>query len=204
VALAHLDDPEALVEAARRVSALTHHDTQAGEACALWCLMIRQAVLTGSLDDVRPNIDLLPEASRALWAERLDEAEVSEPGVFQSNGWVVEALQAAWSAIVHTPVPDEALDEGSFACLHLQHALETAIRIGHDTDTVAAIAGALLGAQWGVSAIPAAWREPSPRTTRTSRSYSTTRPEPSCASATTGASCSCTALPPRAEPRRSP
>lgn len=48
---------------------------------------------------------------------------------------------------------------GSFACLHLQHALETAIRIGDDTDTVAAISGALLGARWGVSAIPAAWRE---------------------------------------------
>jgi protein-tyrosine phosphatase len=159
VALAHLDDPEALVEAAMRVSSLTHHDPQAGEACALWCLLIRQAVLTGSLDDVRPNLELLPESSRAFWAERLDEAESFEPGRFRPNGWVVSALQAAWSAIVHTPVPDEAPSERSFACLHLQHALETAIRIGDDTDTVAAIAGALLGARWGVSAVPAAWRE---------------------------------------------
>jgi ADP-ribosyl-[dinitrogen reductase] hydrolase len=159
LALAHLDDPEALVEAAMRVSALTHFDPQAGEACALWCLMIRQAVLTGSLDDVRQNLELLPEASRDFWAERLEEAESSEPGTFRPNGWVVSALQAAWSAILQTPVPDEALADGSFACLHLQHALETAIRIGDDTDTVAAIAGALLGARWGVSAIPAAWRE---------------------------------------------
>ena len=29
---------------------------------------------------------------------------------------------------------------------------------GHDTDTTAAIAGALLGARWGASAVPAAWR----------------------------------------------
>jgi ADP-ribosyl-[dinitrogen reductase] hydrolase len=159
VALAHLDKPEALVEAAMRVSALTHFDPQAGEACALWCLMIRQTVLTGSLDDLRPNLALLPETSRTFWAERLDAAESSEPGTFRPNGWVVSALQAAWSAIVHTPVPDEAPADGSFACLHLQHALETAIRIGDDTDTVAAIAGALLGARWGVSAIPAAWRE---------------------------------------------
>ena len=142
-----------------RIASFRRLDPQAGEACALWCLMIRQALLTGSLDDVRPNLELLPEPSRAFWAERLDEAESSEPSTFRPNGWVVRALQAAWSAIVHTPVPDEAPAEGSFPCLHLQHALETAIRIGDDTDTVAAIAGALLGARWGVSAIPAAWRE---------------------------------------------
>jgi len=33
-----------------------------------------------------------------------------------------------------------------------------ALLSGHDTDTVAAIAGALLGARWGVSAVPAHWR----------------------------------------------
>ena len=158
VALAHLDDPEALVEAAMTVSALTHGDPQAGEACALWCLFIRQAVLTGSLDDVRSSLVHLPPGSRAFWAARLDEAEAEEPSTFEANGWTVRALQAAWSAIVHTPVPDEAPALGSFSCLHLQHALETAVRIGHDTDTVAAIAGALLGARWGVSAVPSAWR----------------------------------------------
>lgn len=159
VALAYFDDPDALVDAAMRVSSLTHHDPQAGEACALWCLMIRQAVLAGSLSDVRPNLAHLPEGSRAFWMERLEEAESSDPQDFRPNGWVVRALQAAWSAIVHTPVPEERPAEGSFACLHLQHGIETAIRIGDDTDTVGSIAGALLGARWGVSAIPAAWRQ---------------------------------------------
>ena len=32
------------------------------------------------------------------------------------------------------------------------------MRIGHDTDTVAAIAGQVLGARWGASAIPWRWR----------------------------------------------
>ena len=45
VALAYLDDPAALVEAATAVSALTHYDQRAQEACALWCLAIRHAVL---------------------------------------------------------------------------------------------------------------------------------------------------------------
>src|ERR1700734_2913874 len=49
-ALAYLDDPGGLAEAALAVSALTHFDRSAGEACVLWCLAIRHAVLTGELN----------------------------------------------------------------------------------------------------------------------------------------------------------
>ena len=48
--VAYLDDETALVQAARSVSELTHHDPEAGDACVLWCLAIRHAVLTGMLD----------------------------------------------------------------------------------------------------------------------------------------------------------
>ena len=50
LALAYLDDEAALVEAARAVSELTHYDPEAGDACVLWCLAIRHAILTGELD----------------------------------------------------------------------------------------------------------------------------------------------------------
>ena len=40
----------------------------------------------------------------------------------------------------------------------MQRALTAAVQVGHDTDTVAAIAGALLGARYGASAIPTRWR----------------------------------------------
>ncbi len=151
VALAHLYDPNALVEAAKAISALTHYDPIAGEGSALWCLMIRHAILHGTFptsDDVLPLLgDTVLD-----WGEVLAKAESTPPEVFTENGWVVGALQAAWSAIQHTPVPNE------MPCLHLQHALATAIGIGHDTDTVAAIAGALLGARWGASAVPQEWQ----------------------------------------------
>jgi ADP-ribosylglycohydrolase len=55
---------------------------------------------------------------------------------------------------VTTPVPSH---EGCRA-EHLRLALDAAVRAGYDTDTVAAIAGGLLGAAYGASAIPAAWR----------------------------------------------
>ncbi|MBM3957851.1 MAG: ADP-ribosylglycohydrolase family protein, partial [Gemmatimonadetes bacterium] len=64
----------------------------------------------------------------------------------------VTALQAAWSAITHTPIPEDE------PCRHLADTLVAAVRIGDDTDTVAAIAGTLLGARWGASAVPEEWR----------------------------------------------
>ena len=152
VALAHLDDAAALAEAARKVSSLTHPDPRASEACVLWCLAIRHAVLTGELD-VRVGLPLLGEAA-GFWGDRLDEAEREDPRTFTPNGYVVTALQAAWSAIHHTRE-----DDGRFERDHVERALERVIRIGDDTDTTAAIAGALLGAAYGSSAFPAAWRE---------------------------------------------
>ncbi|MEO9139686.1 MAG: ADP-ribosylglycohydrolase family protein [Jatrophihabitans sp.] len=141
VALAHLDDEDALADAARQVGALTHFDPDAGDACVLWCLAIRHAVLTGELDVRRGLPRLGPQA--ATWAGRLDAAERARPADFTHNGWVVEALQGAWSAITSTAT--------------LVDGLDAAVRSGNDTDTVAAIAGGLLGAVHGAGAVPADW-----------------------------------------------
>lgn len=157
VALAYLDDLAALVEAARAVSELTHYDLEAGDACVLWCCAIRHAVLTGELD-TRIGLQHIDPARREVWASRLDAAEASKPFNFTNNGWVVEALQAAWCAIAITPVPQEDSATGVFRVDHLRHALYAAVRGGGDTDTVAAIAGGLLGAAYGASVVPAEWR----------------------------------------------
>lgn len=93
-----------------------------------------------------------------VWADRLDAAGSATPDAFARNGWVVEALQGAWSAISGTPVPAEDRAAGTFRAQHLRLALEAGVRGGRDTDTVAAIAGGLLGAAYGASAVPATWR----------------------------------------------
>lgn len=157
VALAYLHDEDALVEAARAVSDLTHFDPDAGDACVLWCLAIRHAVLTGDLD-VRIGLSHLEPDRREVWTARLDDAESHHPSDFSRNGWVVEALQAAWSAIATTPVPVADPAAGVFSADHLRLALDAAVRSGNDTDTVAAIAGGLLGATYGASAVPGTWR----------------------------------------------
>ena len=157
VALAHLDDEPGLVQAAESLSTLTHFDPEAAEACVLWCLAIRHAVLTGELD-VRVGLPALPSARADAWRARIEDAERRTPADFERNGWVVEALQAAWCAIATTPVPADDSAAGTFRADHLRLALQAAVRGGRDADTVAAIAGGLLGAAYGASAVPWSWR----------------------------------------------
>jgi len=65
--------------------------------------------------------------------------------VISSSGYVIHTLEAAlWSV-------DRA---ASF-----EEAVLGAANLGDDADTVAAVAGQLAGALWGVGAIPARWRE---------------------------------------------
>ena len=81
VALAYLDDEDAMVAAARAISELTHYDPDAGDACVLWCCAIRHAVHTGQLD-VRIGLRHIESDRRELWSQRLDEAESSRPADF--------------------------------------------------------------------------------------------------------------------------
>jgi len=152
VALVGLGDDKTLVALANEVSALTHADPLAKEACALWCIAIDRAVREGRLDGVLDGIELLDPGSREVWRKRTNEARDRKLSEFNPNGFVVTAFQAALAVVWQTPVPDD------MPCRHLQDALHAAIRIGHDTDTVAAIAGSLLGARWGATAVPAEWK----------------------------------------------
>ena len=155
VALAYLGEPDRIAQAARAISRLTHYDEDAGDACVLWCLAINKAALTGDLD-LEEGLGHLPDSRRDLWERRIVEALAKDPVDFHRNGWVVHAFQAAWCAIVSTltPVLDPAAGvRPSTSSSHRERGPRR-----RDTDTVAAIAGQLLGARWGGSAVPAQWR----------------------------------------------
>lgn len=145
VALGYVDrSPGDLAATAGRIAQLTHWDTDNVDACALWSLAIRHAILTGELD-LRGQIQWIPVERRDRWSSLI--AEASTPGVHprdfhDGNGWVVRAFQGAVAAIVGATSPRDAIVR--------------AVRGGNDADTVAAIAGALAGAVWGASALPLA------------------------------------------------
>jgi ADP-ribosylglycohydrolase len=147
VALPHLGNEHDLVAAARAMSALTHPNPYALDACVLWTFAVDHAIRTGDLLGPRAGLHHIEEARRPQWEQWIVDAETFDPRSFNPNGYVVTALQAAWSAIHSTR---DSRD-------HFAAGLRQAVAIGDDTDTVAAIAGSLLGATYGVSSVPLDW-----------------------------------------------
>lgn len=150
VGISRTSDREATARAARAVAQLTHTDPLAADSSVLWSEAIRVAVIDGRLD-LRGGLDLVSEQNRDSWRAWIEQADGRDPKDFANNGYTVTALQAAWAAISST-------DRGDGSAMHLQRGLQAAVRAGWDTDTVAAIAGALLGARYGASAVPTQWR----------------------------------------------
>ncbi len=150
VALRYLTSAVDCVSAAIQISDLTHPDPHARQACAMWSYAIRHAVLHGDFNGPRQYLDEFATPSeRGFWRELLRRAEHAGPTDYRNNGWVVDAVATAWWAIVGAPGVHEQ---------HVVCTLERAVRAGGDTDTTAAIAGALVGARWGAAAVPEQWK----------------------------------------------
>lgn len=142
VGLAFLHDRELTAQAAREISALTHTDPMVGDTCVVWSEAVRLAVVDGVIDPYA-GLDLLHPDVRESVAQTLREAE--HPGFKpESNSFTIQSMQSAWHAVyVAKDGPDP-----------VRTGIVEAIKQGSDTDTTAAIAGALLGAAFGDDAVP--------------------------------------------------
>jgi ADP-ribosylglycohydrolase len=132
-------DPD---EASMRLAGLTHGDPMAG-----WGRVVLNRILAAGIGGGDP-LGAIPDALAALPDEARERYEPLlapdwEPEPGQRNGVVWTCLaQAVWAV----------RNAGSFA-----EAMRRAIDLGGDTDTVAAVAGAIGGARWGLAAIPSRW-----------------------------------------------
>jgi len=134
---------DATMDAARRISALTHGDPSAGEGCAVFHELVRVA-LDGDdpLAAVPSALDQVAPEHRARWATVLAPGWTPADAT-EGNGAVWPTLgQAVWALRGATSLPE---------------VLRRVIDLGGDTDTVAAVAGGLAGAVFGAECIPERW-----------------------------------------------
>lgn len=142
----------ALAALAESDSRLSHPHEVPVAACAVFVTTIAEAITSG-LDGATLFAHALERAAGSPIEDTLRAARTGLPVSDESNqGWVRIALQHAFFHLLH------ATD--------FERAVIATVRKGGDTDTNAAIVGALLGARFGVEAIPLRWRE----TVRTCRS----------------------------------
>jgi ADP-ribosylglycohydrolase/protein-tyrosine phosphatase len=142
-------DIKRVAEWARQDAALTHPNPVCLQANALFAAAIAHAIQTGC----RPETLY---TSILFWAHEwnvepalfhaVERAVHAPPDDYVSQmGWVLIAFQNALWQLLHAP----SLEEG---------VSDTVMR-GGDTDTNAAICGALLGAVHGRGAVPAQWQD---------------------------------------------
>lgn len=145
VALTALGDDFLIAKRARLVSELTHADPLAGDACVIWSIAIDRAIRESRLNGVIDGIKLIPQERQDFWRSKVAEVRQGRAAL-TPNGFVVSAFQAALSSVWNTQANGPE---------HLENTLRNAVSLGDDTDTIAAIAGMLVGARWGASAVPA-------------------------------------------------
>lgn len=147
--LGHAAPPGTLAIWAQADACLTHRHPVCQAASAVLAVAIAFAIRTGAAPAAVYDFATRWAAEWPINGDvqrALGDARRGPPADYQTNmGWVLVALQNAFYQLLHAP----ALADG---------VMDTVQR-GGDTDTNAAIAGALLGASYGESAIPAQWRD---------------------------------------------
>ena len=134
---------DATMDAARRISALTHGDPATGEGCAIFHELVRVALDGGDpLAAVPDALAAVAPEHRAKWESVL--APTWRPAdATESNGAVWPTLgSAVWALREAKSFPD---------------GMRLVLDLGGDTDTVAAVTGGLLGAVYGIARIPMRW-----------------------------------------------
>ena len=140
-------DWEHVAEWARQDTAITHPHPVCQQANALFTMAIAHAVRRGC--DARNLYEQIVtwagdmEVDGSLLKTVRGAAEAPPADYVHQQGWVLTAFRNALWQLLHAPNLEEAV-------------VDTVMR-GGDTDTNAAICGALLGAVWGRNAIPAQW-----------------------------------------------
>ena len=135
----------AVAAAAREDASLTHPHALCQDASAVFAVTLAAAIRQG-LDPQSAYAVALREAREPSVLSALKAAKLAPPkSCLSQQGWVLAALQNAFYRLLHA----SSFEEGVVGT----------VRCGGDTDTNAAIAGALLGAVYGRAAIPEQWQQ---------------------------------------------
>jgi len=134
-------DPSLAARTARDDSTLTHANPLCLEACAAYCAAIAAGVAGASIDAMF-EVALAHSQGPAHEAIKRGAKGHAPADYFAHPTWAIVALQNAFFRL-----RSESFEE----------ALVRTIGCGGDTDTNAAVAGALLGAAHGRDAIPSRW-----------------------------------------------
>jgi ADP-ribosyl-[dinitrogen reductase] hydrolase len=159
IGLYALDNPELLKEFLIRSTMLTHNDTRALDGAYLIAIATRHACLhAGKRIDPEDFLVLAPQ-------HVTDEQLLKNVGIAVSCAQAKQGPDAFLDALKLDKGVTGYINHTVPAAIYcwfrhpydFRGAIEAAVRLGGDTDTVAAIVGGIMGASLGAGAIPETW-----------------------------------------------
>ena len=142
-------DDDTLVDMIASASSLTHAHQCSIDGCTIYAYVLKEILNNQSKQSVYNGLNKVKNQvkTKNKYYNRLlnqDIVSVDEREI-KSSGYVVDSLEAAiWCLLTTDNYHDCVLK---------------AVNLGEDTDTVAAIAGGLAGALYGIESIPKDWLE---------------------------------------------
>jgi len=123
------------------IAAITHPHEISKACCRIYVKFIRAMLDECNDADLREKIVELNDNENGI-LDIYAIFHIDRTGI-KSTGYVVDTLEAVLWSFFHTNSYKEAIIE--------------AVRLGYDTDTIAALTGALAGIKYGMGDIPYAW-----------------------------------------------
>jgi ADP-ribosyl-[dinitrogen reductase] hydrolase len=143
VVLRYWNDPISAQCAAYTQGIVTHGADECVDACAMLTHVLIELISGRSLRDALKDAPT-PKGSKIVQLRDLELFHCARDDV-RSSGYVYDTLHAAFWCLNNADNPRDVI--------------LLAANLGDDADTVAAVAGQLAGARWGLNAFPTSWLE---------------------------------------------
>lgn len=145
-------DSKTRIELAMQASCLTHRHIRSQLACGFYVELVAHLVQGESITDALVDVQQV-------------FAQIIEEQYFQERMTFTRVLDDQLGACHRDEIPSsgyvmDTLAASLWCCLNAQsyeQAVLTAVNLGNDTDTTAAVAGGLAGLVYGIDAIPKTW-----------------------------------------------
>lgn len=134
--LAFLDASDEIID---EVTALTHAHSISKEASRIYVNIVRALLSGKDIKETLKSMSFSEDYKHLLNLEKFKEKDIS------SRGFVISTLTAVLWCFINTD--------------NYKDCVLKAVNLGDDTDTVAAIAGALAGIKYGIESIPIEWMD---------------------------------------------
>lgn len=135
------------VDIIAKASALTHAHQCSIDGCVIYAYVLKELLDNPTKSSVYNGLNKAKNKINTSYYTRLlaDDIGKFDKSAIKSSGYIVDSLEAAIWCLLTTESYSECVLK--------------AVNLGDDTDTVAAIAGGLAGALYGIDAIPHKWKD---------------------------------------------